>query len=103
MPVDSSKDTLRHQAAEQLAYARRELREHEQTLAQLNYEWGIAKRMRSQARSEDEREKWRIQSDAYMGLVLQQEGIIGELKGTISEHQKRLSDLDCQSASETIK
>ena len=103
MPVDSSKDTIRRQAAERLAHARRELREHEQTLAQLNYEWGIAKRMRSKARNEDEREKWRIQSDAYMGLVLQQESIIGELKETIDEHEKRLSDLDCQSVSEAIE
>jgi hypothetical protein len=103
MPVDSTKDTIHHQAAERLARARRELREHEQTLAQLKYEWGIARRMRSKARNEDEREKWRIQSDAYMGLVLQQESIIGELKETIDEHQKGLSDLDCQSMSKAIK
>ncbi len=99
MPNDSTKHTVR-QMTERLAEARRELREQEQTLAQLKYEWGIAKRLRSQARSEDEREKWRIQSDACMGLVLQQESVVEEIKDTINQHQARLAELDAHLSSE---
>lgn len=99
MPSDSIKRAVQ-QVTERLAEARRELREQEQTLARLKYEWGIAKRLRSQARSEDEREKWRVQSDACMGLVLQQESVIKEIKETINQHQARLAELDAQLSSE---
>jgi RNA processing factor Prp31 len=99
MPSDSIKRVVQ-QVTERLAETRRELREQEQTLARLKYEWGIAKRLRSQARSEDEREKWRVQSDACMGLVLQQESVIKEIKETINQHQARLAELDAQLSSE---
>lgn len=99
MPSDSIKRAVQ-QVTERLAEARRELREQEQTLARLKYEWGIAKRLRSQARSEDEREKWRVQSDACMGLVLQQESVIEEIKEIINQHQARLAELDARLSSE---
>jgi len=76
----------------QLTKARRDLREHEQRLAQLKYEWGIAKRLRTQAPNEDEREKWRVQSDAYLGLVMQQEGVIEEIRSFIGDHESRLTN-----------
>jgi hypothetical protein len=88
--------------ADQLAEARRQLREQEQTLARLNYEWGISKRLRTQAPSEDEREKWRVQSDVYMGLVLQQESVIEEIKESIDNHRAKLTELDTQLPDETV-
>jgi hypothetical protein len=101
MPIDHTEHAARDQVAEQLAKARRQLREQEQTLARLNYEWGISKRLRTQAPSEDEREQWRIQSDVYMGLVLQQETVIEEIKESIERHRTRLTELDTQLSDET--
>ena len=95
---DSEKRTTRREIAENLAEARRELREQEQTLARLKYEWSIAKRLRRKARSEEEREKWHVQSDAYMGMVLQQESAIEEIKESIHCHQVKLSELETRSA-----
>ena len=93
---DFMKDSLRSQVTEQLTEARRQLREQEKRLAQLRYEWNIAKRLRHQAHSEDEREKWGVQSDAYMGLVLQQEGVIQEIQANIDRHRSRLDELDTE-------
>jgi RNA processing factor Prp31 len=93
MLSDFMKRSLRREIVEQLTEARRQLRDQEQTLARLNYEWSIARRLRHQARSEDEREKWRVQSDAYMGLVMQQESVIAELEESINFHQSRLEEL----------
>ena len=100
MPGDRIMHATRHQVAERIAKARRQLREQEQTLARLNYEWGIAKRLRSQAATEDEREKWRVQSDVYMGLVLQQESTIKELKESINHDRAKLTELDTPMANE---
>jgi hypothetical protein len=80
--------------ADQLADARRQLKAEERRLAQLKYEWYIAKRLRNQARSEEEREKWRVQSDAYLGLVMQQEGVIEEINARIDRHRSTLAELD---------
>jgi hypothetical protein len=88
--------SLRGDLREQLLNALRQLKEQEQRLAQLNYEWGIAKRLRHQAHSEEEREQWRVQSDAYLGLVMQQEGVIEEIKASIDDHRSRLAELDTQ-------
>ncbi len=93
MLSDFMKRSLRHEIVEQLTEARRQLRDQEQLLARLKYEWSIARRLRNQARSEDEREKWHVQSDAYMGLVMQQESIIAELEESIDLHQSRLAEL----------
>ena len=93
MLSDSEESTVRRNLEAQLTKARRDLRDHEQRLAQLKYEWGIAKRLRTQAPNEDEREKWRVQSDAYLGLVMQQEGLIEGLKETIGNQQSRLINL----------
>ena len=90
------RDTLRHEIAEQLSTMRRQLREQEQRLARLKYEWHIAKRLRSQARNEDEREKWRVQSDVYMGLVMQQESTVQETITDIGRQQAKLAELDAQ-------
>jgi hypothetical protein len=95
---DFTQRTKRRELAERLAEARRELREQEQTLARLKYEWGIAKRLRSLARSEDEREKWHVQSDVCMGLILQQESVIAEIQESVKLRQKRLAELDSQSS-----
>jgi hypothetical protein len=92
--------SLRGNLKEQLIKARRQLREQEQRLAQLNYEWGIAKRLRHQAPSEEEREQWRVQSDAYMGLVMQQEGVIEKIKASIDHHRSQLAELDTQEIGE---
>ena len=88
------KSPLRHQLTEELAKARRQLREQEQRLAHLNYEWSIAKRLRNQAHTEDEREKWRVQSDAYMGMVMQQEASIDEIREAVARRQSKLAELD---------
>jgi hypothetical protein len=88
------KRSLRSELTEQLIEARRQLKDQEQRLARLKYEWGIAKRLRHQARTEDEREKWRVQSDAYMGQVLQQESVIDEIKESIDNHRAKLAELD---------
>jgi len=77
------------QVSEQLVQTRRELRKQKQKLAQLKYEWAIAKRLRKQAHSEDEREQWRIQSDVHMGLVLQQENTVKELEEKVSLYHTR--------------
>ena len=100
MPNDNVKGSARRELLEQLTAGRRQLRELEKSLAQLKYEWSIAKRLRHQAASEDEREKWRVQSDAFLGMVLQQESAIDELKQTIDRHQARLAKLDAGSNSE---
>lgn len=94
MPSNQMKSSLRCELAKDLAKARRQLREQEQRLAQLNYEWNISKRLRNQAHTEDEREKWRVQSDAYMGMVVQQEELVEEIKGTVARRQSTLADLD---------
>jgi hypothetical protein len=86
--------SLRRDLKGKLVKARRQLKEQEKRLAQLNYEWSIAKRLRNQAHSEDEREKWRVQSDAYLGLVMQQEGVIEEIKERIDSHRSSLAELD---------
>jgi hypothetical protein len=96
MISDFMKRSIRHQLTEQLTDARRQLREHENRLARLKFEWGIAKRLRVQASDEDEREKWRVQSDAYLGLVLKQENVIEEIKQSIDHHRSQLSALDRQ-------
>lgn len=101
MPDDSLKHPLSRRLTDQLMEARRELREQERTLARLKYEWGIAKRLRTRARSEDEREKWRIQSDVYMGMVLQQEGVIKEITQTIEHNRTQLAELGGSLAGET--
>lgn len=93
MSDDSKHSTQHRELAERLTEARRELREHEQRLAQLKYEWGIAKRLRSQARSEDEREKWSVQSDVCMGLILQQESAIEEIQARIDRHRQEMTEL----------
>ena len=89
---DSEYSTARRDLEAQLTKARRDLREQEKRLAQLKYEWGIAKRLRTRAPNEDEREKWRVQSDAYLGLVMQQEGVIEDIKEWIGDQQSRLAD-----------
>jgi len=94
MLSDFMRQTLRHEIAEQLITARRHLREQEQRLARLKYEWNIARRLRSQARTEDEREKWRVQSDVYLNLVLQQESIVQEAQTYVEHHEARLAELD---------
>ena len=94
MLSNQMKSPVRRQLAEDLAKARRQLREQEQRLAQLNYEWNIAKRLRNQAHTEDEREKWRVQSDAYMGMVVQQEELIEETRGIVARRQSTLAELD---------
>ena len=91
---DSEYSTARRDIEAQLTKARRDLREQEHRLAQLKYEWGIAKRLRTRASNEDEREKWRVQSDAYLGLVMQQEGVIEGIKEWIGDHQSRLSNMN---------
>ena len=93
MLSDSKGSTMVRDLEAQLIKARRDLREHEQRLAQLKYEWGIAKRLSTRAHNEDEREKWRVQSDAYLGLVMQQEGVIEGIKEFIGDHQSRLINL----------
>lgn len=91
---DIRKHPLRRGLEEQLVEARRQLKEQENRLAQLKYEWNIAKRLRNQANSEEEREKWRIQSDAYLGLVMRQESVIGEIRERIDRHRSKLAELD---------
>jgi len=98
---DFMRQTLRRELIEQLTAARRQLREQEQRLARLKYEWNIAKRLRSQAHSEDEREKWRVQSDVYMGLVVQQESAVKETQEHIDRHQTMLAKLDAPTVGET--
>jgi hypothetical protein len=93
MVSDFMPNSLRHRLIDQLTRDRRHLRDQEQRLARLKYEWSIAKRLRHQASSEDEREKWRVQCDAYMGLVLQQESLIEEIKESIDHCQSRLREL----------
>ena len=93
MLSDSIDNTRRQGYEAQLTKARRDLREQEQRLAQLKYEWGIAKRLRTQAPNEDEREKWRVQSDAYLGLVMQQEGVIEEIREFIGNQESWLTGL----------
>jgi hypothetical protein len=93
MLSDSEYSTARRDLEAQLTKARRDLREQQQRLAQLKYEWGIAKRLRTRAPNEDEREKWRVQSDAYLGLVMQQEGVIEGIKAWIGDQQSRLADM----------
>ena len=101
MSSNSEKRATRHEIAEKLTEARRELREQEQTLARLKYEWSIAKRLRRKAHNEEEREQWHVQSDAYMGMVLQQESAIEETKESIRCHQVKLSELETRSADGT--
>ena len=57
MLSDSKGSTVIQDLEAQLTKARRDLRVQEQRLAQLKYEWGIAKRLRTRAHNEDEREK----------------------------------------------
>jgi hypothetical protein len=94
MLSDTDYNTARRDLEAQLTKARRDLREQEQRLAQLKYEWGIAKRLRTRAPNEDEREKWRVQCDAYLGLVMQQEGIVEGIKEWIGDQQSRLADMN---------
>jgi hypothetical protein len=94
MHSDTMQQSLRGSLHGKLVKARRQLKEQEKRLAQLNYEWSIAKRLRNQAHSEDEREKWRVQSDAYLGLVMQQERVIEEIKERIDRHRSSLAELD---------
>lgn len=96
------KSALRRQLADQLTRERRHLRDQEQRLARLKYEWGIAKRLRYQANTEDEREKWRVQSDAYMGLVLQQESVLEEIRESIGRRESRLAELDKEATGEDL-
>lgn len=103
MLSDFMRQTLRHEIAEQLTAARRHLREQEQRLARLEYEWNIAKRLRSQARTEDEREKWRVQSDVYLSLVLQQESLVKEAQTYVEHHEARLAELDIHLVGETAQ
>jgi hypothetical protein len=98
MMNEFKKTSLRQNLEEQLAKARRELRTQEQRLAHLKYEWGIAKRLRTQAPTEDEREKWYVQSDAYLGLVMQQENFIEQIQENIDRHRCLLTELDAQMA-----
>jgi hypothetical protein len=97
---DISENSLRHGVLEQLTEARRQLKEQEKRLAQLNYEWNIAKRLRSHASNEEEREKWRVQSDAYLGLVMQQESKIETIKESIDHHRSKLAELDTRTTGE---
>jgi hypothetical protein len=101
MVSECIKSALHQDYHEQLIQARRELRGQENRLAQLKYEWAIAKRLRTQAPNEDEREKWRVQSDAYMALVLQQESVIDEIKEDIERHRSRLAAMEGLDTSET--
>jgi hypothetical protein len=87
-------DLPRRGVQKQLIEARRQLKQQENRLAQLTYEWNIAKRLRNQAHSEEEREKWHVQSDAYMGLVMQQESDIEEMMARIDRYQLELAELD---------
>ena len=93
VPYDFEKCAM-CQVSEQLVQTRRELRKQKQKLAQLKYEWAIAKRRRKQSHSEDEREQWRIQSDVHMGLVLQQENIVKELEEKVSLYQSTRNKID---------
>jgi hypothetical protein len=95
------KNSLRHHLVEQLTKERRHLRDQEQRLARLKYEWSIAKRLSHQANSEDEREKWRVQCDAFMGLVLQQEVTIAQIYESIDHYQTRLAELDTAVSDQT--
>lgn len=94
MLPDSEAQDKRRQVTERLSQASRELREQEQALARLKYEWNIAKRLRNQARHEEEREKWQVQSDAYMGMILQQETAIEETQASIADYRAQLAELD---------
>lgn len=91
-------DPKRHELVERLAQARRQLRDEEQKLAQLRYEWNIARRLRNQAHSEEEREKWRIQSDVYMKLVVEQEGVVAEARARVNRRQAQLTELDARAS-----
>ena len=93
---DTIQEPPRRGVQKQLIEARRQLKDQENRLAQLTYEWNIAKRLRKQAHSEEEREKWRVQSDAYMGLVMQQESAIEEIMARIDRYQLELAALDAQ-------
>jgi hypothetical protein len=94
MPSESTERSLRRRLMDRLAREKRNLRDQEQRLARLNYEWSIAKRLRHQANNEDEREKWGVQSDAYLGLVLQQESAIDEIKAVIDRYNSELAKLN---------
>jgi len=94
MNTDPVKMKVRREVAERLTQARRDLRDEEQRLAQLKYEWGIAKRLRDKAGSEEDREKWRVQSDVYMGMVLQQENVIEVAQQQIAVHKAMLIEVD---------
>lgn len=91
---DPVKIRVRREVAERLTQARRELRNEELRLAQLKYEWGIAKRLKDKAGSEEERQMWRVQSDVYMGMVLQQENAIEAVKQQIAVHKAMLLEVD---------
>jgi hypothetical protein len=94
MQGNFEKQAERSQIYAQLIQARRELYQQEQTLAKLNYEWNIAKRLRYQAHDQDEREQWRVQSDVHLGLVVQQERIVQELAERVNFHQEMLGKID---------
>lgn len=94
MQGNPDKQAKRRQAYEQLIQARRELYQQEQTLAKLKYEWNIAKRLSRQARDQDEREQWRVQSDVHLGLVMQQERIVQELGEKVNSRQEALNEID---------
>jgi hypothetical protein len=94
MHSNFEKQAQRSQVYAQLIQARRELYQQEQTLAKLNYEWNIAKRLRYQAHDQDEREQWRVQSDVHLGLVVQQEHVVRELAERVNFHQKILDEID---------
>jgi len=91
---DPVKMKVRREVAERLTQARRELRNEELRLAQLKYEWGIAKRLKDKAGSEEERQMWRVHSDVYMGMVLQQENAIEAVKQQIAVHKAMLLEVD---------
>lgn len=100
MTTKSTKRQVRNEVQERLKQAHRELRVEEQRLAQLKYEWGVAKRLRDKAGSEEEREMWRIQSDVYMGMVVQQETTIDVVEQQIAIRKAMLDEMDTDLANE---
>ncbi|RMF30659.1 MAG: hypothetical protein D6759_11495 [Chloroflexi bacterium] len=89
---------VRQDLRQRLMEAHRRLREEEKTLGRLKYEWALARRLRDRAGNEEERELWRVQSDVYMGLVMQQEQAIAELKETIAVHRAMLAEVEADIA-----
>ncbi len=89
---------VRQDLRQRLMEAHRRLREEEKALGRLKYQWALARRLRDRANSEEERELWRVQSDVYMGMVMQQEQAIAELQEKITIHRTMLAEVEADIA-----